>query len=169
MTKTYTLTITEKQAWALQEATDLLQRVQLGQWREIEDNLPLQKPIDYEGLRNDFQIIGAILSKHMISNIDGYASSLGIGNENLPESNGILYDLHCVIRNKLSWERAVEQNIIESEDSPRKWPEMMGVNFDSPHRWGNEPLAKMERIKDPVDNQKITDSLAESIKIWGEK
>ena len=148
MTKTYTLTITEKQAWALQEATDLLQRVQLGQWREIEDNLPLQKPIDYEELRNDLQIIGALLSKHMVNNIDGYASSLGIGHKDLPESNGILYDLHCVIRNKLSWERAVEQNIIESEDSPRKWPEMMGVNFDPPMKWGNEPLAKMERVNE---------------------
>lgn len=144
--KTYTLTITEKQAWALQEATDLLQRVQLGQWREIEDNLPLKKPIDYEELRNDLQIIGALLSKHMINNIDGYASSLGIGNRNLPESNGILYDLHCVIRHKLSWERAVEQGIIDSEDSERKWPEMMTVNYDPPMKWGNEQLAKMERV-----------------------
>jgi hypothetical protein len=145
--KTYTLTITEKQARALQEATDLLQRVQLGQWREIEDNLPLKKPVDYEELRNDFQIIGALLSKHMINDIDGYASSLGIGNENLPESNGILYDLHCVIRHKLSWERAVEQNVIESEDSERKWPEMMTVNYDPPMKWGTEKLATMERVK----------------------
>lgn len=146
MTKTYTLTITEKQARVLQEATDLLQRVQLGQWREIEDNLPLKKPVDYEELRNDFQIIGAILSKHMINNVDGYSSSLGIGNENLPESNGILYDLHCVIRHKLSWERAVEEGIIESETSERKWPEMMTVNYDPPMKWGTEPFAKMERI-----------------------
>jgi hypothetical protein len=147
MTKTYTLTITEKQARALEDATDLLQRVQLGQWREIEDNLPLKKPVDYEELRADLKIIGALLSKHMVGNIDGYASSLGIGNENLPESNGILYDLHCVIRSKLSWERAVEMGIIESEDSPRKWPEMMTVNYDSPMKWGDEPLAKMERVK----------------------
>jgi hypothetical protein len=147
MTKTYTLTITEKQARALEDATDLLQRVQLGQWREIEDNLPLKKPIDYEELRADLKIIGALLSKHMVGNIDGYASSLGIGNENLPESNGILYDLHCVIRSKLSWERAVEMGIIESEDSPRKWPEMMTVNYDPPMKWGDEPLAKMERVK----------------------
>ncbi len=144
--KTYNLTITEKQARALVDATDLLQRVQLGQWREIQDNLPLQKPIDYEEFHQDMRIIGAILSKHMIDGIDGGASSLGIGNKNLPESNGILYDLHCVIRHKLSWERAVEQNVIESEDSERKWPEMIGVNFDPPMKWGTEPLAKMERV-----------------------
>ena len=143
--KTYTLTITEKQARALMDATDLLQRVQIGQWREIEDNLPLQKPIDYQELRDDFQIIGAILSKHMIDNIDGGASSLGVGHPELPESNGILYDLHRVIRRKLSVERAVEQGIIENENVSRnKMP--ITVDFDTIMMWGNEPLAKLERV-----------------------
>ncbi len=146
--KTYTLTLTEKQVHALMEATNCLQRIQLGQWREIEDHLPLKKPIDYEELRNDFKIIGALLSKHMIGNIDGYGSSLGIGHKDLPESNGILYDLHCVIRHKLSWERAVENGVIESEESPRKWPEMMAVSYDPLMKWSNESLAKMERINE---------------------
>jgi hypothetical protein len=144
--KTYTLTITEKQARALMDATDLLQRVQLGQWREIEDNLPLQKPIDYQELRDDFQIIGAILSKHMIDNIDGGASSLGVGHPELPESNGILYDLHRVIRRKLSVERAVENGIIENENVSRN--EMpITVDFDTIMMWGTEKLATMERVK----------------------
>ena len=143
--KTYTLTITEKQARALMDATDLLQRVQIGQWREIEDNLPLQKPIDYQELRDDFQIIGAILSKHMIDNIDGGASSLGVGHPDLPESNGILYDLHRVIRRKLSVERAVEQGIIENENVSRnKMP--ITVDFDTIMMWGNEKLATIERV-----------------------
>ena len=127
------------------DATDLLQRVQIGQWREIEDNLPLQKPIDYQELRDDFQIIGAILSKHMIDNIDGGASSLGVGHPELPESNGILYDLHRVIRRKLSVERAVEQGIIENENVSRnKMP--ITVDFDTIMMWGNEKLATIERI-----------------------
>jgi hypothetical protein len=143
--KTYTLTITEKQARALMDATDLLQRVQLGQFREIEDNLPLQKPIDYQELRDDFQIIGAILSKHMIDNIDGCSSSLGVGHPELPESNGILYDLHRVIRRKLSVERAVENGIIENENVSRN--EMpITVDFDTIMMWGTEPLAKLERV-----------------------
>jgi hypothetical protein len=146
MTKTYTLTITEKQARALMNATDLLQRVQLGQWREIQDNLPLQKPIDYEEFHRDIEIIGAILSKHMIDGIDGGASSLGVGHPDLPESNGILYDLHRVIRRKLSVERAVENGIIENENVSRN--EMpITVDFDLPMKWGTEPLAKMERVK----------------------
>jgi len=143
--KTYTLTITEKQARALEDATDLLQRVQLGQWREIQDNLPLKKPIDYEELHSDMRIIGAILSKHMIDNIDGGASSLGVGHPDLPESNGILYDLHRVIRRKLSVERAVENGIIENENVSRN--EMpITVDFDTIMMWGTEPLAKLERV-----------------------
>jgi hypothetical protein len=147
VTKTYTLTITEKQAKAIQDATDLLQRVQLGQWREIEDYLPLRYPVDYTNLHEDMRLIGQILSRYMIAGIDGGASSLGIGHPSLPEDNGILYDLHCVIRHKLSWERAVEQGVVESEDSERKWPEMMTVNYDPPMKWGDEPLPKMERVR----------------------
>lgn len=146
MTKTYTLTITEKQARALQNATDLMQRIQLGQWREIEDNLPLKKPIDYDELRKDFRIIGDLLSKHMLDGIDGHASSLGIGNENLPESNGILYDLHCVIRRKLAVERAVEQGIIENENVSRNQMPLT-VDFDTPMKWSLEPLPIIKRIE----------------------
>jgi hypothetical protein len=145
--KTYTLTITEAQARALMYATDLLQRVQLGQVREVIDWLPLKKPTDYEQLHKDTRVIGEILSKHMIDGIDGGASSLGIGHPDLPKNNGVLYDLHCVIRHKLSWERAVEEGIIESEDSERKWPEMMQVCYDDPMKWGDEKLAVMERVK----------------------
>lgn len=148
MTKKYTLTITEKQARALMDACELLQRIQLGQWEEIIDWMPLKKPTDYEQLHEDRRTIGEILSKHMISEVDGYGSSLGIGHPDLPENNGILYDLKCVIRNKLAWERAVEEGIIEGESSPRKWPEMITVDFDPPMKWGKEPLAKMERVND---------------------
>ena len=144
--KLYNLQVTEKQAKALMEATDLLQRVQLGQWREIGDSLPLKKPIDYSQLHNDMRLIGSVLSNHMIDNIDGGASSLGIGHPSLPESNGILYDLHCVIRRKLAVERAVENGVIENENVSRnKMP--ITVDYDTAMHWGNCPLAKIERIK----------------------
>lgn len=145
MTKTYTLTITEEQARALQYATDVLQRVQLGQWREIVDWLPLQKPIDYDQLHKDRHIIGSILSKHMIAGIDGGASSLGIGHPDLPKNNGVLYDLHCVIRRKLAIDSALEDGTIENENVSRN-DMPITVNFDVPMHWGTEPLAKMERV-----------------------
>jgi hypothetical protein len=144
--KTYTLTITEAQARALLYATDLLQRVQLGQIREVYDWLPLKKPIDYEQLHKDTRVIGEILSKHMIDSIDGGASSLGIGHPDLPKENGVLYDLHCVIRRKLAIERAVEEGVIENENVSRNQMPIT-VDFDTPMKWGDEPLAKIERVK----------------------
>jgi hypothetical protein len=145
--KVYNLQITESQARALSFACDLLQRVQIGQWREIIDWLPLKKPIDYEELHQDQRIIGAILSKHMIDNIDGGASSLGIGHPDLPKNNGVLYDLYCVIRRKLAVERAVEEGLIENENVSRNQMPIT-VDFDTPYKWGNEKLAVMERVDD---------------------
>jgi hypothetical protein len=144
--KTYNLQITESQARALLYATDLLQRVQLGQWREIVDWLPLKKPIDYEELHADRRIIGDILSKHMIDGIDGGASSLGIGHPDLPKNNGVLYDLYCVIRRKLAVERAVEEGVIEDKNVSRNQMPIT-VDFDEVRRWGDEKLAVMERVE----------------------
>jgi hypothetical protein len=69
-----------------------------------------------------------------------------VGHPELPESNGILYDLHRVIRRKLSVERAVESGIIENENVSRN--EMpITVDFDTIMSWGTEKLATMERVK----------------------
>jgi hypothetical protein len=144
--KTYNLQITELQARALCFACDVLQRIELGQWREIIDWLPLKKPIDYEELHADRRIIGDILSKHMIDGIDGGASSLGIGHPDLPKNNGVLYDLYCVIRRKLAIERAVEEGIIENENVSRNQMPIT-VDFDEVRRWGDEKLAVMERVE----------------------
>lgn len=148
MTKTYTITLTEKQLQAISDATDLLQRVQLGQWREAVDNLPINwKTVDYSEYHDDIDEIGKILSKYMIDNMNGTNSSFGVGNEKLPESNSILYEIHRVIRHKLSWEKAVEEGIVESEESPRDWSKMMTVNFDKPMKYSEEPLPKIGRIE----------------------
>lgn len=146
MTKTYQLTITEEQARALCFACDVLQRVQLGQWREIVDWLPLKKPIDYEQLHKDTRVIGEILSNHMIDGIDGGASSLGIGHPDLPKENGVLYDLYKVISRELALERLLDEGEIPHKNVSRNqlpWT----VDFDEVHRWGDEPLAVMERVK----------------------
>ena len=142
--KVYTLQITEKQVQALKKATDLLMRVQLGQWREITDHLPLKQPIDYAELHQHLDLIGRILSVYLIDSIDGYGSSLGVGHKKLPESNSILYDLHCILRRQLAVERAVESGQIENENVPRSQMPC-GVDFDTPFHWGSEPLAKIER------------------------
>lgn len=145
MTKTYQITVTEEQARALCFACDVLQRVQLGQWREIVDWLPLKKPIDYEELHQDQRIIGAILSKHMIDGIDGMASSLGIGHPDLPKNNGVLYDLYKVITRELSLERLIEEGKIPHKNVSRN-DLPITVDFDQIYKWGDEPLAKIKKV-----------------------
>ena len=169
MTKTYTLTITEEQAKVIEHSTELLSRIMGGQWREVLDWLPLQKEIDWEEYHNDVNIMTAILSKHMIDGIDGWSSSFGVGSSKVHRYHDIAWDLHQVVRHKLSWEGAVERGVIENEDSPRNWTEMMTVNCDTPIKFGPEPLAKMERIDSGPDNQKIADAMQECIELWDEK
>lgn len=143
--KLYNLQITEKQARYITFALDVLQRVQIGQWREIVDWLPLQKPIDYTELHKDQKIIGEILSKHMIEHIDGGCSSLGIGHPELHESNSILYDLYKVITRELALERLLDEGKIPHKNVPRN-DLPITVDFDEVRRWGNEKLAKIERV-----------------------
>jgi hypothetical protein len=82
----------------------------------------------------------------MIDGIDGGASSLGIGHPDLPKNNGVLYDLHCVIRRKLAVERAVEEGVIEDKNVSRNQMPIT-VDFDEVYKWGDEKLATMERIE----------------------
>jgi hypothetical protein len=145
MADTYTLTITKKQAQLIATACELMSRIQGGQWREILDHLPLQKNIDYDEFYYDINQFTKVLSNYMIDNIDGWHTSFEVNCNKLPESHDILYDLYCVIRHKLSWENAVKEGLVENENSPRKWPEMIYVNYDSPRHWGNEPLSILER------------------------
>ena len=149
MSKMYQITLSEKQLRAICEATDLQQRVQLGQWQEIRDHLPLDyKNIDWSRFHDDMDEIGRILSKYMIYGFNGTNSSLGVGNEKLPESNSILYEIHRCIRHKLSWEKAVEDGIVESEDSPRKFPQMMTVDYDEPMKYSEEKFIQIQRIEE---------------------
>jgi hypothetical protein len=92
-----------------------------------------------------------------------------VGSSKVHRYHDIAWDLYQVVRHKLSWEGAVERGVIESEDSPRNWSEMMTVNYDTPMKFGTEPLAKMERIDSGPDNQKIAAVMQECIEIWDEK
>lgn len=147
MTKKYTVTLTEKQLNAIADACDLLQRVQLGQWQEIQDSLPLRFPVEYDQFHRDIRLIGEILSQHMLDGINGVSSSLGIGHSSLPESNGILYDLYKVIRRKLALEKLIEDGKIRHENVSRNELPIY-IQYDEVHSWGGEPLMTIEQIKD---------------------
>jgi hypothetical protein len=143
MGKTYQITATKAQLEVISLACELLARVQLGQWKYIFDHLPVKEE-NYENYNLVEDRIKSMMPLILKDNMDGVSSSYGISNSSLPESNSIAFDIRDVIRNKLSWEDAVKKEVIDSIESPRKWPSMLGVNYDSPHHWGSEPLIEIK-------------------------
>lgn len=147
MTKLYKLQVTEKQAQVISIACELLSRIQGGQIREAFDYLPLKKDIDWSVYHEIQDELTKRMPEILEDGIDGWNIHFGIGSSKVHSHMDIAWDLYTTIRHKLSWDKAVEQGIIENENSPRKWPEMMTVNYDTPMKWSNEPLAKMEKAK----------------------
>lgn len=142
----YLSTLSKEQLEVIQKATDLFVRIQLGQWREILELLPLQENIDYGELHKDANLIGEFLSKYLISNVNGLNSSLGVGHPDLPETNSIALDISNTIRHRLSWDKAKDEKIVESDSSPRDLSKMFGVNYDTPMNWSEQPLPTFTRI-----------------------
>jgi hypothetical protein len=144
--KTYTLTITEAQAQTIQVACELLSRIQGGQVCEVFEHLPLRKSVDW----NVYHEIKDELTKRMPEilkdGINGWNSHFGVGHPDLPKSHDISWDLYQVVRHQLSWDYAIEQGWVDDYQSPRKWDKMLGVSYDEPMKFGDEPLAKMERV-----------------------
>jgi hypothetical protein len=145
--KFYQMTVTKEQLQVISNACNVLARLQLGQWDIMFDELPVQKELDYEKYHQIKDTLRQMMPMILAGGMDGLHSSYGVANPNLPRENGVAFDLRDVIRHKLSWEDAVEKGIIESEDAPRKWPEMMYVNYDPPMKWGDEKLATITRIE----------------------
>ena len=119
--KTYTLTLTHTQARTLSTACEVLARLGMGQFKDAFDCLPLRKDIDWSAWHDDMEQISRILSKHMQGGIDGIRSSTGISNAS--EEARAAWDLHAVIRNRLSWDRATAEGL--TDGTRREWPAMM--------------------------------------------
>lgn len=145
MEKRYTLEVNETQLKAIMAATELLTRVTGGQWQEMIEWLPLEAPTDWSSLHADIDLMTYLLSNHMKDNIDGRSAAFGVGNPKCHEFHDIAYDIKKTIEHKISWERAVEKGIVESEESPRDWSKMMSVNYDNPMNFSSQPLPKITR------------------------
>lgn len=110
------------------------------------DWLPLKDPTEWSTLHEDVDLMTKLLSHHMKDNIDGRSSAFGVGNPKCNEYHDVAYDIKKTIEHKISWERAVEEGIVESEESPRDWSKMMTVNYDNPMNFSGHPLPKITRI-----------------------
>ena len=141
----YTLKVSKKQAEVISRACDVYARLLMGQMDEAFDCIPLKKDVDYTRLWEIKRSLQVMLPEILIHDIDGFSSSLGVCSPELDENSNIAVDIHQVIRYELSMEKALEDGVISSKEE-RKWPEMMTVNYDKPHKWSDEKLAVIERI-----------------------
>ena len=118
----YTLTLTSRQAAEISSACEIVARLQMGQVDMALRELPGGQPKDYDALREIQQMIERLVPAK------------------IERGDSIAWDLYQVIRHRLSWDQSYESGEIEKGEQ-RKWPEMMGVNYDEPMKKGDEPLA----------------------------
>ena len=140
--KRYTIELNEHQAQTIAQACEILARLGIGQFRDALEQLPTTafRP---DGWNEDMDTIGRMLSKHTISNVDGWHSSLGIHQKQVREQSKDAWDLYQVIRHRLSWDRAISEGITDGKS--RNWSGgMMGVNYDEPHKTSAQPLTTIK-------------------------
>lgn len=112
--------LSETQLQIIQEALDLYARVKVNQLGTVAYSCMEELGNNFGSLRD---ILHAIEKKEFISN-----------NVHQSKKACIAFDIHDVIRHKLSWDRHPEGG----------WT----VNFDDPLHWGSEPLCKVEKVND---------------------
>lgn len=129
MEKTYNLSVNKKQLETIKEACEFLSRVKGGQFKEVFRHLPIDDKLNaelvYRSEVNASKHIDPLISKETDLEKYDYATA---------------WDIYQVIRHKLSWQKAVEDGIVASEDSLRNWSQMVTVNYDDPIKTGTEPL-----------------------------
>lgn len=140
--KQYQVTLTEEHMQVISTACELLARVGIGQL-DFLDHLPLKDK--YLFPHEEKAQIREIIKHLTIRDVDGWTSSLGITNDSTSMDSKRAWEIYQSFRHRLSWDRAVEQGIIESLESRRKWPDMMGVNFDEPMGLTGEALPQIAK------------------------
>lgn len=139
--KKYKVELTERQLATLSSAAELVARLGIGQYRDAFEWLPIRSDISWSDYHADVDAIGDIISKYT-------SSDLGVSNPDTSSTSKIAWDLYQSFRRELAWDRAVDDGIIESRNSPRDWSKMMGVNYDEPYNTSGEPLAIVEKAEE---------------------
>ena len=140
----YTITVTERQARIISNACELMARIGIGQWPEFLNYLPGAMRLNWNDMREELL---PIMERHLkpVAGNNGWSSSLGVGSDKSAPDTDEAFDLHAVIRHRLAWDRAVDNGI--TDGVTRNWDAMFGVDYDDPMRWGKEPLARIEAVK----------------------
>lgn len=133
----YNLILTENQCLAISSACDIVCRLMSGQWSQAVEccrDKNGENIFDYDLVKK----IESIIKPEMGLNPDEY---WGVGKY---EDADILWDIHQVLRHRISWDLAIKQGLIENEESQRDWSTMRGVSFSEPMKFSKtEPLPEI--------------------------
>lgn len=128
------------------DACELMVRIQLGQIHEVVEHLPLKDGLDGSDKFGLKSVLNLLMGEVLIKGVDGYNSSLGVGNSTLPESNNILWDVKNVFNYEVYTDEAIDNGIITAKGE-RDWSQMISTRFDTPTQYGKEPLPKVTIIE----------------------
>lgn len=136
----YHIELTEKQLQALNAACEVCARFKVGQPGIAVDMLAITdgagRSINSYALEHQLDAL--------IKPLMGLDMNASFGAGQFDDAD-VLFDLHEVLRHRLAWDKAVADGLT-LPGLPRKWPEMMTVNYDEPMHWGTEPLATVTAI-----------------------
>lgn len=107
--RTYQITVTKKQARILSEALSVFARLGIGQFRDVFADLPLDKTLP--GWSHDIESISNLLSRY-------YTRQCAVSGN----SKKVAWDLYQVLRQRLAWDDAVEEGIVETIGSSGENP-----------------------------------------------
>lgn len=140
--KTYTLQVTEVQLRAISGACEVLARLGIGQFRFALEQLPMKEYIP-NGWHEDMDLIQHLLARHIGDAVEEGCEA-GFYSRNVKDRSKIAWDIYTAARHRLSWDKAVDNGVVDSIHSPRKWPEMSSVIYDVPMCSGGQPLMRIE-------------------------
>lgn len=133
------LEITDRQAEVLMRALDVYSRFLMGQISTCLDEF---HDLSYD----DKQTIHLYARQFIFKELDSPYAFYSICNrEKVDEKAQIAWDIQQVVRQAVSWHRAGKKLGVDERD----WGDgMFGVSFDDPFQTSDEPLCKIERVKE---------------------
>ena len=145
MSRTYTITLTAEQAGAVAAACELAGRLGMCQIADALDALPhdwkaKDRTEKYCAARDALEDAERAI-KPLFGL--GFTASFGIAHDRVPERAKRAWDVCKVIRHRLAWDRAYDEGVVKPGD-PRKWPEMMQVDYDEARCVSGEALPEIE-------------------------
>lgn len=133
----YSLGLTTVQAQLTSAALDMYTRIGLGQLENILEHPAIFAKLSAENRADAEWLVHRL--KYLLFGFEPNASH-GITNLAVDDKARQAYDIRCVIRHRLAWDKA-------GNPPNRDFQTMFGVDYDPPTHLGGQPLATMQRIE----------------------